>query len=483
MLGLRGRKLERGMAQAASYEEWRESAMAYDKWAGHERWKRMDQSRSFDYLSIRLRLDRLRQLRARHDYAGLLFTLNEGIHGNMGGMGRSQLYDRARFGTKQLINDYVEEINDALELIAGVELEGVTQEQKVDFLERARHCFGQSALMMSGSGMLLYFHVGVVKALWQQRLLPDILSGSSGGSFVGSFLATHSDKELEKLFDANFLVHEIEQEKRRFGMLDKISPQVLQIDEIKAIVERLVPDMTFQEAYQKTGRLMNISIAPAETHQTSRLLNATTSPNVLIRESILASGAVPGVYPPVMLMARDNYGEKKEYLPSRKWVDGAISDDLPAKKLARLYGVNHFIVSQTNPHIIPFITDAKRGGRVTSVLRVAATRTAREWLNAGALIAQKPLAKRPRLHQLTTTALAIINQDYVGDINILPPFRFYRPTRLLAHLSKAEINALIDMGERSTWPKIEMIRLQTRISRTLGRLCKELEASYPALKN
>ncbi len=145
--------------------------------------------------------------------------------------------------------------------------------------------------------------------------------------------------------------------------------------------------------------------------------------------------------------------------------------------------MNHFIVSQTNPHIIPFITDAKRGGRVTSVLRVAATRTAREWLNAGALIAQKPLAKRPRLHQLTTTALAIINQDYVGDINILPPFRFYRPTRLLAHLSEEEINTLIEIGERSTWPKIEMIRLQTRISRTLGRLCKELEASYPVLKN
>ena len=56
-------------------------------------------------------------MRAKHDYHGLLFTLNEGIHGNMGGMGNAALYHRAAFGTKQLIEDYVDEIVDALELL------------------------------------------------------------------------------------------------------------------------------------------------------------------------------------------------------------------------------------------------------------------------------------------------------------------------------------------------------------------------------
>ena len=36
-----------------------------------------------------MRLDRLRSMRAKHDYQGLLFNLNEGIHGNMGGMGKA----------------------------------------------------------------------------------------------------------------------------------------------------------------------------------------------------------------------------------------------------------------------------------------------------------------------------------------------------------------------------------------------------------
>jgi TAG lipase/steryl ester hydrolase/phospholipase A2/LPA acyltransferase len=470
MLLSKTRKLERAMDQANTYEEWREAAITCDEASGMDRWKRADQSRNYDFVSIRIRLDRLRSMRAKHDYHGLLFNLNEGIHGNMGGMGNSALYHRAHFGTKKLIADYVDEIVDALELLGNQEMDDISVEEKLDFFRRAHHCFGQSALMMSGSGMLLYFHVGVVKALWGQGLLPNILSGSSGGSFVGSVLATHTDDELEQIFDPEYLVHEIEHAKGIFGTLDRLRPKILEADEIRDVVERLIPDMTFQEAYAKTGRRVNVSVAPAETHQTSRLLNATTSPNVYLREAIMASAAVPGVYPPVTLAAKNKYGEKQEYLPSRRWVDGSMSDDLPAKRLARLYGVNHYIVSQTNPHIIPFMTDAKRQPGALSVIRNATTRTAREWLNASATIMRKPLAKRPRLNQLTDTVLSVINQDYVGDINILPPFRFRNPTKLLAHLPEKEIKELIEMGERSTWPLIEMIRIQTRISRTLDRI-------------
>ncbi len=475
MLPSKSRQLERAISDAADYEEWKAAAIAYDEATGLDRWRRKDPTRQYDYVSIRLRLDRLRAMRAKHDYHGLLFNLNEGIHGNMGGMGNSALYHRARFGTKQLIEDYVEEIVDALELLGDPAMEEITLEEKLDFFRRAQHCFGQSALMMSGAGMLLYFHVGVVKALWGQGLLPNILSGSSGGAFVGSVLATHTDDELEKIFDPEYLVHEIEEAKGLIGTLDRLRPKILEQDEIREVVDRLVPDMTFQEAYERTERRVNVSIAPAETHQTSRLLNATTSPNVFIREAIMASAAVPGVYPPVTLAAKNKYGERQEYLPSRKWVDGSFSDDLPSKRLARLYGVNHFIVSQTNPHIIPFISDTRRKQDALSVVAQATTRTAREWINAGATILRRPIARRPSLQRMTDSILSVINQDYMGDINILPPYRVHRPTKLLAHLSEKEILSLIEMGERATWPKIEMIRIQTRISQTLDRIRNSYE--------
>ena len=50
-----------------------------------------DQTDLYDYLTIRTRIDKLRSLRANHDDHGLLFALNEGIHGNMGGMGNFTL--------------------------------------------------------------------------------------------------------------------------------------------------------------------------------------------------------------------------------------------------------------------------------------------------------------------------------------------------------------------------------------------------------
>lgn len=234
-------------------------------------------------------------------------------------MGRSQLYDVARFGTKGLIEDYVAEISDSLCLLSDLEHEGITAGEK-----------------------------------------------------------------LQEYFEPSNLASQAQHDKKHWGALQKFQPEILPIQEIREMVERLVPDMTFQEALERTGRHINISIAPAETHQTSPLLNATTTPNVLIRQAIIASSAVPGVYPPVTLLARDKYGNKKEYMPSRKWVDGAVSDDLPAKRLARLYGVNHYIVSQTNPHIIPFIRDSQRRNSKMEVLNTATTRTMRVWLNASA---------------------------------------------------------------------------------------------------
>jgi NTE family protein len=469
------RKFAKAMDQAESYEQWVEAAKGFDAATGMDRWRMRDQSSQFDNVSIRIRLDRLRAMRARHDYRGLLFTLNEGIHGNMAGMGKSALYERAVFGTKQLIHDYVEEIVDALETLASPEVEEISFEDKLEFFRRAHHCFGRTALLMSGSGTLLYFHVGVVKALWEQGLLPAILSGSSGGSIVGSLLCTHNDKELSKIFTPEFLLSEVEQEEGLLRSIGGFRPKMLQVDEVQLMIERLIPDMTFQEAFEHSGRMLNVSVAPAETHQTSRLLNATTSPNVLIHKSVMASAAVPGVFPPVTLEARDKWGDRQPYLPSRKWVDGSVSDDLPTKRLARLYGVNHYIVSQANPAVLPFVTDGRRQGGTLDILTNATRRTAREWLNAGAAIMHKPLSRESTLSKVANTALSMVNQDYIGDVNILPRNRFYNPLKLLAHLSPQEIMKLVASGERSAWRKMEMIRVQTHISRSLDEILHKFE--------
>jgi len=153
--------------------------------------------------------------------------------------------------------------------------------------------------------------------------------------------------------------------------------------------------------------------------------------------------------------------------------DGSVSDDMPAKRLARLYGVNHYVVSQTNPHVIPFVTDSKRRQDTLGVWKDAGTKTARALVNASATTLEKPLSLSPALSRMTNLWLSVINQDYVGDINILPANRYFNPFRVLAFLTETEIRDLVRAGEHATWPKVEMIRIQTRISRTLNRILSE----------
>jgi len=477
------KRLEADMAAAGSYDEWKAAAVAHDKRSGVERWVKSDESKHFDYVSIRRRLRRLRRLKGKKDYAGVLFALNEGLHGNIDGMGSSALYGKAKFSTKKLIVDYVDEVTDALELLASSKAKGIPLTERLDFFRRARHCYGCSTLMMSGAGSLLYFHIGVVKALWLERVLPDIISGSSGGAIVGSIVSTHSNEYIENILEPENLAHEIEHDQSLFSRFEAFRPQVASTEDVQDALNRLIPDITFQEAFESTGRHLNVSIAAAEKHQTSRLLNSITTPNVYIREAVMASAAVPGFYPPVALAAKNDQGKKQPYLPSRRWVDGSLSDDLPAKRLSRLYGVNHFIVSQVNPHIFPFVTDTKRKRDLLTTVKLAAGRTAREWINASASLLERPLAWNPTINKLANVGLSVMNQDYFGDINILPDRRLFNPFRLLAHRSIEEIIELIEMGEKGTWPKIEMIRVQTKISKKLDRILNDLDRRLPNIRS
>jgi len=304
------------------------------------------------------------------------------------------------------------------------------------------------------------------------------VSGSSGGALVGSVMCASSDEELDQLFNAEDLPGRENPAGLISRLVSVVKPQRVTVDDIWSMLEEFLPDYTFDDAYQHTGRHMNVSVAPAENHQKSRLLNADTSPNVFMREAVLASTAIPGFFPPVVLMARNDQGERQEYHGSRKWVDGSISEDLPAKRLARLYGVNHYIVSQTNPYIIPFIDTTKRRTDAVSEVKYALYDTARAWINASAAIFEKPLSLVPDVQKLTNSALSMINQSYVGDITISPITKLHNPLKSLAWRTHDEIRELMDEGKRATWPQIERIRIQTRISRTLDPILHSYEEQH-----
>lgn len=475
---------KRELANANSYDEWLDIASAIETANGMAAWKVEERTRLYDYLEVRSRRDNLQRLRKQGDVEGLILRLDEGVHGNIGGIGRSRLYKQSLFGTKDLVRSYVDEVVASLRIIADCSEDTISHADKLSFFERTSHCFGRSGFLMSGGGMLLYFPVGVARALLQQDLLPDVISGSSGGAYVAGILGTHDRSALLSLLSVEGISDRLRGlELSRPTRGRQRGSQALSDTELKKLLEHLVPDMTFAEAYAATGRHINIPVAPSRSHQTSHLLNSITTPNVYIHEAARASGALPGLYEPVTLAARGEGGRRTPYMASRRWVDGSISDDLPSKKMSRLFGANHFIVSQVNPHLLPFIADTHKERSAGSIIRDAQIKSARAWINASAVLFQTGVGKDLMTMKASIRLnymLSIINQDYVGDINILPPFKFRIPVDVLQPPSKDDMQKLIDMGERAAWPKLEMIANQSKIGITLRSIIKELKASGSA---
>lgn len=459
------------MSAADTYQQWLQLAQSHDVETGADLWRQKQESGVYDSRSIGTRLARLRRLRKKGDDKGLLFALNEGIHGNMAGMGKPQLYKKALGGTKHLIEDYVAEICSAMEHLSPRRFKGIPWRERIEFFQRASHCYGRSALMLSGGGSLGYFHFGVLKTLIEQKLCPVVISGASAGAFVAAVVGTRSDEEFLALFEDDFLARSLTQnnEDIKLGFRKFTSKEMRSI---KKEMARLIPDMTFQEAYEKTGRSINISISPAEPKQTSRLLNHIASPTVTLRSAVLASSALPGIFPSVQLEARNADGEIQPYLPHRRWIDGSFSQDLPAKRLARMYGVNHYIVSQVMPGLGK--DEVLRPG-IRKIMTDASVATIKQVLRGYLDWLQRSSGVGPRAGMAMNAINSLMDQRFIGDINIIPEKGQNSLSRLLSMLSEEEMIDLIKAGERTTWPKVPVISTTTRIGRTLDKILHAFE--------
>ncbi len=255
-------KINRQFGAVTDYESWQRLAQQHDEISGASHWRRKEESSLYNNASIRERHDNLAKLLKEKNYPDLLFALNEGLHGNLEGMGKSALYRKAKSGTKHLVDAYNNLVNESLLAIAGVSSRQVSRRKKIDFFRRAAHCYGRSALMLSGGAGLVYFHHGVVQTLIDHDLLPNVVSGASAGSWVCAQLGTRTDEELKNGYFWDFVYDLPRGQHHPLKVLMGLDKEFSGRDFLEQTLDQFTEDLTFQEAFEKTGRYINISISP-----------------------------------------------------------------------------------------------------------------------------------------------------------------------------------------------------------------------------
>jgi predicted acylesterase/phospholipase RssA len=222
-------------------------------------------------------------------------------------------------------------------------------------------------------------------------------------------------------------------------------------------------------------------VSPADSHQFPRLLNYLTAPNVLIRRAALASSAIPGIYPPVQLRAKNFAGKSVAYMPQNRWIDGSVHEDIPKEKVNRLHNINPYLVSQTNPHIVPFLSEEiEETGLIPFIQDVVIKAPMVQIEHLLELVQQH--FQLPGLGSVIKKAHAVARQNYSGDITIYPERNLLNIYRIFNNVDPGKMEALIMEGRRATWPKIERIRNTTQISRTFDDCLRRLNEQYRYVK-
>lgn len=468
--------LEKELSEARSWFQWVEAAEKLEKLHGWDQWKRVSETNLYDYKMVSQRTSHLQNLRESGDIKRLVYSLQETLKRNFANIDNPDLYSRCLLGTKVLIERHLDEVEKSLMFVFNCKESYLRPIEKMQFFEASCRHFGRTAMLLSGGATFGLFHLGVVKALAWQNLLPQILSGSSAGSIVCGMLSTVRDYEIDQLFDPDNFMLDAWRWNSTAQMLRNRS--LMSSDQLMHCLRSNVGELSFLEGYQRTGRIINITVSPIGQNRLPRLLNYMESPHVLIWSASLASCAVPLLFPGVQLVAKDENRREIPYMADATWDDGSIMHDLPQRRLSELYNVNHFIVSQTNPHVIPFISDHRqKKSMARNVARLVGKEVqyrCKQALEITSMMTPPGMARR-----VVNECYSIFDQTYYGDITIPLKPSLQRYKLLTNNPTQQDFLDFILDGERATWPKIAMVRNQTRIGTLLNSCLVKLKKEFP----
>jgi NTE family protein len=173
----------------------------------------------------------------------------------------------------------------------------------------------KTGLVLSGGGARGFAHLGVLKALNESGIFPDILSGTSAGALVGVLYADgYSPDDIMRLLDASTSFHYIRPTVPKEGLL--------QISGIIRILKDNLRAKTFEE--------LKMPFFVAATNLNHGRIEYFSSGELL--QPVIASASIPVLFKPVII---NNF----------HYVDGGVLDNLPLKPIEKLceYKIGSFV--------------------------------------------------------------------------------------------------------------------------------------------
>ncbi|KAL9489179.1 hypothetical protein ACSS6W_001456 [Trichoderma asperelloides] len=490
------------LRNAETFEDWEEAALHLDNLLGLDLWYGNGFFLHWNSLII---------AREENNYEQLVNLLRSGLVRNLGNISVPKLYNRSFSGTKYLIEEYIAQVAESVEDISTLPTsaasglyahdKALTNQMKLDFIHDTRQAFGRSTLVLQGGAIFGLCHLGVVKALFLRGLLPRIITGTATGALIAALVAIHTEEELPGVLRGdgidlsafaskgrnedgqipaqqslgsrwNTLMRRIRRFSREGYFLD--------VTVLEECVRANVGDLTFEEAYNRSKRVLNITVATdGQGAGVPTLLNYITAPNVLIWTAAVASNASsPSLYghSKVTILCKDAHGNIVPWAPAnttdfRHWTHASYTDrDSPLRRIAELFNVNHFIVSQARPYLIPFLQSDMHG---PSLLE---TRSKTTQLSAF-LVRMVGLEIRHRLRQLDSLRLVpasirrflIDEQVPAASMTLVPEVTASDFVRLLETPTQDTLNYWILRGERSVWPAVAALKIRCTVENELDR--------------
>jgi len=487
----RGQILHARMQNAETFTQWDAAAHELDVLEGNEEWKADVDAGDYNPDILQMRLKELDDARNKGDVRAMMYLIRTALSRDLGGMGNIDLYRHSYCGTKQLIERYVDS---ALQTISALVdrsaqrsslSDDLGPRDLLDSMLYARQSFGRSALLLSGGGTFGMTHIGVLKALFEAKLLPRIISGASAGSIVCAVICAKTDDEIPQVvkeFPHGDLAV-FEEQGNEDGLLDHLRRLLTEgnwsdIRHLTRIMRELLGDITFQEAYNRTRRICNICVSTASIYELPRLLNYVTAPNVMIWSAVAASCSIPIVFSAGALLVKNPLtGEHGPWTPTpQMWIDGSVDNDLPMVRLAEMFNVNHFIVSQVNPHVVPFLAKDDTPNTLSYKSDSDWLRTVTSMAKTEAIHRMRFMAELGILPNVVSKLRSILSQTYAGDINILPAIAVSDLPNILKNPTAEFMTRSCLLGERATWPKLSRIRDRCAIELALDRAVHALRA-------